>query len=582
MESQALIAQPPREVFLNGVPASKGIASGTIYVFERSKITLHSHDQAVNDLNAEIERLHLALKRSEKELEKIASITEQKIGKAHSEIFTAQIMMLHDELFIRTIEQRIREERRSAEMIASEEITKYQQAMLAANEDLFRERVDDFQDLKERIIRNLRSGQIISRIPERSIVISTMLTPADVILFSRQQMLGCATESGGATSHAALICQSLGVPMVVGLHDIAEKVRTGEMILIDGYDGNVVLHPSPETLALYERKAKRKLTALSAGLTKSETKTACGRRIYIYSNIDFKEELPSLEKFGSEGVGLFRSETLFIAGGDTPSEEEQTDYYRQIAAELAPRPFTVRLFDVGGDKFLFASYKEANPNLGWRGVRILLDIPELLENQLRALLRANQHGNIQVMIPMVSSVEEVRAVKKVLSKVESDLRKQKLLAKQPFMLGAMIEVPSAVEMIEELAQELEFFSIGTNDLMQYTVAVDRNNEVVQSLYNRVHPALVRMIARIIKAARKYRRRVSMCGEMAANALVTPLLLGLGLREFSVASSNIPEIKHVISRTHLSDAKDLAAQCLKLATASEIEQTLRTFKAHYQL
>lgn len=582
MNSQALTAPKHSEAFLNGVPASKGIASGTVYVFERGKITLHDPDQVIEDLQAEIERLHAALTRSAKELEKIALITEQKIGKAHSEIFTAQIMMLHDEVFIRAIEQRIQAERRSAEAIASEEITKYQQALLATNEALFRERVDDFQDLKERIIRNLRSGQIISRIPERSIVISTMLTPADIILFSRQQMLGCATESGGVTSHAALICQSLGIPMVVGLHDLVAKVHPGETILIDGYDGHVVLNPLPETLALYERKAKRKQLALSSGLTKSETKTACGRRIYIYSNIDFKEELPSLEKFGSEGVGLFRSETLFIAGGETPSEEEQTEYYRQIAAALAPRPFTVRLFDVGGDKFLYASYKEANPNLGWRGVRILLDIPELLENQLRALLKANQYGNIQVMIPMVSSVDEVRAVKKTLAKVESELRRQKLLAKQPFMLGAMIEVPSAVEMIEELAQELEFFSIGTNDLTQYAVAVDRNNEVVQSLYNRIHPAVVRMIARIIKTARKHRRRVSMCGEMAANSLATPLLLGLGLREFSVASSNIPEIKQVISRTHLSDAKELAAQCLKAATSHELEQSLRAFKAYHQL
>ncbi len=589
METSSHTTPFSSEFLFQGLAASKGVAKGTVYVFERDDVGALSAGLASSKselpeehIQSEIERLHLALQRSEKELEKIAHITEQKIGKAHSEIFMAQIMMLHDEVFIRIIEQRIRQERRPASMIASEEIAKYQQALLSSNEALFRERVDDFQDLKERIIRNLHSGQLISRIPEHSVVVATSLTPADVILFSRQNMLGCATESGGITSHAALICQSLGVPMVVGLRNVVSQTQTGDVMLIDGYEGKVILNPSAETIASYERKAKRRRTSLHSALTQRETKTACGKRIYIYSNIDFKEELPSLEKFGSEGVGLFRSETLFIAGGETPSEAAQTEYYTQLASQLAPKPFTVRLFDVGGDKFLYSSYKEANPNLGWRGVRILLDIPELLENQLCALLKANLHGNIQVMIPMVSSVEEVRAVKKTLARLKQELKKQKAIAEQPLLLGAMIEVPSAVELIEELAQELEFFSIGTNDLMQYTVAVDRGNEVVQNLYNRLHPAVIRMISRTIKVARKYRRRVSMCGELAANPFATPLLLGLGLREFSVANSNIPEIKRTISRVRMENATELASQCLKMATSHDIEQALRQFKTQHHL
>lgn len=585
MEKEQLTLPQSSELFFQGIAASKGIAKGIVYVFERKKhdaLSASEPEMRQEYIQDEIARWHLALERSTKELEKIAHITEQKIGGAYSEIFTAQIMMLRDEVFVQSVERRIRQEHRRAGVIASEEIAKYQQMLLASSEAMFRERAYDFQDLKERLIRNLYSGQIISRIPEHSIVVSAVLTPADVILFSRQNMLGCATESGGATSHAALICQSLGVPMVVGLRDLVSQVHTGNVMLIDGYDGKIVLHPSAETLLLYERKAKRKLSALNPTLAQSKTKTACGKRIYIYSNIDFKEELPSIEKFGSEGVGLFRSETLFIAGSEPPSEEEQTEYYTQLATQLAPKPLTVRLFDIGGDKFLYASYKEENPNLGWRGVRILLDVPELLENQLRALLRANQHGNIQVMIPMVSSVEEVRAVKKILARVKQDLKKQKAIPEAPLRLGAMIEVPSAVELIEELAQELEFFSIGTNDLIQYTVAVDRNNEVVQSLYNRLHPAVIRMIGRIIKVARKYRCRVSMCGEMAANTLAIPLLLGLGLHEFSVASSNIPQIKRIISRVLLNEASELAAQCLKFATSQEIEQALRQFKAQHQL
>ena len=566
------------ERVFQGIGVSKGIAIGTAFVFNRDTVLVEDAPVSEDDVESELARFHLAIERSEKELAKIATVTEQKIGHVYSDIFTAQIMILHDRELLDTVERRIRAEHKRAGAIVGEEISRYQQLMLASNESLFRERADDIQDLKERIIRNLSDGQLLSRIPENAVVVSNMLTPADVILFSRQNMLGCATESGGLTSHAALICQSLGIPMVVGVRNVEEKISSGDRVALDGYVGRLILNPSPSTLQQVERKLKRRRSAAAATekLVGKVTRTRCGKRIYTFSNIDFKEELPMCEKSGSDGVGLFRSEMLFIAHGKPPDEDEQFEYYMELAHTLAPKPLTVRLFDVGGDKLLYSSYKEQNPNLGWRGVRILLDVPEILEQQLRALLRANIHGNIELMLPMISSMEEIRVVKKIIHRLKTDLRKEKALPSESLTLGVMIEVPSAVELIDDIAKEVDFVSIGTNDLIQYTLAVDRNNDVVQNLYNKFHPAVVRMVARVVKSVKKHKRRVAMCGEMASDPLAVPLLLGLGLEELSMTSANLLDIKKIITSTRLADARVLAKECLSRSTASEIEHLLKHF------
>ncbi|MBC8044549.1 MAG: phosphoenolpyruvate--protein phosphotransferase [Rhizobacter sp.] len=560
-----------------GLAASRGIVIGPVYLYRHDHISIDSEHIAAEDIELELSRFKAACERSEKELTKIASVTEQKIGTTYSAIFDAQIMMLHDRTLIDLITYRIRTELKGAGAVVDEEISKYQKLLLQSGEALFRERATDIADLKDRIIRNLRSEQLISHIDENCIVVANMLTPADVILFSRQSIKGCATDTGGVTSHAALICSSLNLPMVVGLHHISEQVKNGDQIIIDGYDGKVIINPQPETIEFYTRKQKRRAMSMSelGRLTSAETRTKCKHRIFLYSNIDFKEELASIEKFGSEGVGLFRSESLFISRGKPPSEQEQFDYYSELVRAIPARPLVVRLFDVGGDKMLFASYKEENPNLGWRGVRILIDVPEILESQLRAVFRAAAlGGRLQIMLPMISSMEEVRAVKKVIAKVKTDLRKEKIAFGDAVPLGVMIEVPAAVEIIDDLTKELDFVSIGTNDLIQYTLAVDRNNGIVQSLYKKFHPAIVRMVSRVIKAAKRNSCRVSMCGEMASDPNALVLLLGLGLAEFSVVSSAIPEMKKMIAGIRLSDARKVAAKCLTLGTALEIEHTLK--------
>ncbi len=570
---------PESEKRFEAIGASKGIAIGKVYLFQRDKIEVEEGELSDAQLEAELTRLKHAIERSEKELNKIASITEQKIGAVYSQIFTAQIMMLHDEMLMNTVRNRIIQERKHASVIVSEEIGKYQQILLASGDASFRERVDDIQDLKERIIRNLQSGHLVSRIAEGSIVVAAMLTPADVILFSRQNILGCATDSGGLTSHAALICQSLNIPMVVGLRQLSDEARTGQTIIVDGYTGTVILNPEPETTLAYERKQKRTTVSQTTieKLALAETKTKCGKRIHVYSNIDFKEEIGGVAKYGSEGVGLYRSENLYLSIGKQPSEAEQYDYYLYLAESIAPKPLTIRLFDIGGDKLLLSSYKESNPNLGWRGARILIDVPEILETQVKAILRANIHGNIRMMIPMIASVEEIQAIQKGISKVKAELKKQREIINDNIELGVMIEVPSAVVMIEEITKMVDFVSIGTNDLIQYTLAVDRNNDIVQNLYNKFHPAIVRMVGRVIRVAKKNKCEVSMCGEMASDKLAIPLLLGLGLESFSIVSASVPSFKKIVSAITLEDAKVLAKTCLSLSTASEIEQELRRFK-----
>jgi len=567
-----------QEQVFHGYGASKGIAIGKAFVFSRKKFTPKSRPLPENQVERELVRFQTALDRSEKELRKIESVTIKKLGEAFSDIFSAQIMMLHDEVLISQIRRRVQSELRHADSIVEQEISSYQNMMLSSDDMAFRERASDIEDLKERIIRNLHSGSITSKVDKNSIVVSSVLTPADVVLFSRQNVMGCATDGGGLTSHVSLICRSLDVPMVVGLHNISEKVHTGQTIIVDGIGGNIFLNPTPERLAEYTRR-KARAEEMECRLTEfveKDTFTKCGKRIHIYSNIDFKEELSAMEKFASEGVGLYRSESLFVARGKAPTEDEQFAYYNELAATTAPKPLTIRLFDVGGDKLLISSYTEQNPNLGWRGIRVLIDVPEILENQVRAMLRANVHGNIKMLLPMISSIEEVLFIKRRIKEITAALKKENAMFNANMPLGVMVEMPSAIEIIDELLAEVDFVSIGTNDLIQYTLAVDRNNDVVQDLYRKFHPAIVRVIARVIKRAKAAGSSVSVCGEMAADPLAAPLLLGLGLDEFSVVNSSIPELKKTISSCTHQEVKLLAEKCLTLATTEKIEQVLRGF------
>ncbi len=568
------------EATYTGIGASRGITIGECYSFVKEKCDHEIRELNDKNISEEIERFLSALHRSENELKKIEQVTIKKLGKGYSNLFEAQIMILHDPVLIDAIAGRIKSERKPAHLVIEEEFDKYLEKFRNSDDLIFQERADDLHDIQNRIIRNLHIRKLHSWIPEGVIVASDTLSSADIILLSRSNVKGFVTDSGGKTSHIALICRSLNIPIVVGLGNISQKVSTGMQMIIDGTTGTVITNPEKKRVAHYlskkeEEKKNEDDTSLMAVLPAT---TQCGVRITFYANIDFKEELHDLTIAGAEGVGLFRSENLFNEGTKVPKESEQFLYYREMAEAIAPMPLEIRLFDIGGDKLIYSPVKEPNPNLGWRGIRILIDLPEILDAQLRATIRANVHGNVDVLIPMIISLDEIRLVRAMIDKHYEELAGEDDSQFEKPGVGAMIEVPAAVELIDEITRCVDFISIGTNDLTQYTLAVDRNNVIVQDLFEKFHPAIIRQLYRVITTANKNRCKAMICGDMGSDPLALPFLLGCGLRKFSVVVSDIPKLKSLVSRYSLAETEALARECISLETSAAVKACLERFQA----
>ncbi len=572
--------QSKEEVF-HGIGASKGIAIGPAYLFINKEIENSSGELEPEKVEQEIERFFDALQRSEKELEKIERVTTQKLGQAYSELFQAQIMLLHDKVLTESITRRIREEKKPAQLVIDEEFDDYLEHFNKSSEVLFQERAQDLVDIKNRIIRNLHNKKLQSKIPEGMIIVSSSLSPADIILFSRNNVKGFVTETGGITSHSSLICKSLNIPIIVGLSNFTQKISMGDPLVIDGSDGTAIVYPGQKTVRNFLDKIaeESKMEAAACKLANAPAVTKCGIRLHFYSNIDVKEEIPSVRSAGAEGIGLFRSESLFIDNAKPPKESEQTEYYREMADALNPDPIVIRLFDIGGDKLIYSPISEPNPNLGWRGIRILIDVPEILDHQLLALLKANRWGNIQILLPMISSLDEIISIRDSLEKHMATLDESGITIKKP-ELGAMIEIPAAVEIIDEITKAVDFVSIGTNDLTQYTLAVDRNNEIVQDLFDKFHPAIIRQLHKIITTACANNCQVSICGDMGSDPLALPFLIGCGLKVFSVVSSDIPRLKSQARYFTVEESREVVKDCLNLPTASKIKASLKKFQADH--
>ena len=582
-DQQTLPGNQSQEETFRGIGASKGIAIGPAYLFVNKEIENSCEKLEPGNVEEEIERFLTALQRSEKELEKIERVTTQKLGQAYSDLFQAQIMLLHDQVLTESITRRIRDEKKPAQLVIDEEFDNYLEHFNKSSELLFQERAQDLVDIKNRIIRNLHNKKLQSKIPEGMIIVSSSLSPADIILFSRNSVKGFVTETGGKTSHISLICKSLNIPIIVGLSNFTQKVSMGNPLVIDGSDGTAIVYPREETTRKFLDKIaeESKMEAAACKLANAPAVTKCGIRLHFYSNIDVKEEISSLRSAGAEGVGLFRSENLFIDSTKPPKETEQTDYYKEMAEALNPDPLVIRLFDIGGDKLIYSPISEPNPNLGWRGIRILIDVPEILDAQLRAILKANCRENIQILLPMISSLDEIMAIRDTLEKHVAALEESGSNFKKP-ELGAMIEIPAAVEIIDEITKAVDFISIGTNDLTQYTLAVDRNNEIVQDLFDKFHPAIIRQLHRIISTACSNNCRVSLCGDMGSDPLALPFLVGCGLKEFSVVSADIPQLKSLARYFTVDEARELVRNCLSLPTASKIKDSLKKFQADHKV
>ena len=562
----------------NGIGSTKGFAIGEVYEFVKETVEHEIAELRPENIEEEVERFTTALHRSEKELKKIERVTTRKIGRLYSDLFQAQIMLLKDPVLTGNITRRIRTELKPAHLVIDQEFGKYLDNFLNSDDLFFRERAADLHDIKDRIIRNLHIRKLHSWVPEGSIVVSHHLSPADIILLSRSNVKGFATDTGGKTSHISLICKSLNIPIVVGLGNFSQKVNAGSRMILDGTEGLVITDPADDTVDTYlkKREEETRHEADDSMLAHRHAFTRCGARISVYSNIDFKEEIEHFESTGSEGVGLFRTENLFLDDLKPPKESVQHAYYLEMAGMLTPKPLVIRLFDIGGDKLIYSPVKEPNPNLGWRGVRILIDVPEILDAQLQAVIKANIHGNIDVLIPMISSIEEIEHIRQTLDRHYSHIKTLTTETPDKPALGAMIELPAAVELIDEISQIVDFVSIGTNDLTQYTLAVDRNNLIVQDLFEKFHPAIIRQLHRIITTAQKNRCRVSLCGDMGSDPLATPFLIGCGLRNFSVVSSDIPALKAMVGKYTVEECEALTAECLKLSSPQAIKSRLEAF------
>ncbi|MEE9430354.1 MAG: phosphoenolpyruvate--protein phosphotransferase [Melioribacteraceae bacterium] len=567
---------------LKGVAAAPGISIAKAFLYKKEVLKIKK--ESIENIDEAIENFEQSLAKSKKELTKIFALAVDKMGEKRAAIFEAQLMILDDPILIQTIKDRIKAEKLAPCFIVDEEISKYQKLMEAADASYMKERSHDIEDIKNRIIRNIKKKKWKSRIKSDVIVVTNSITPADAILFSRANAKGYITNYGGLTSHAAIMARSLNIPAVLGIHGVTDTIKNDDTIIVDGLHGEVIVQPTDEQIEKYEAKQKR-LQEFDMELAKLKDEPAVtldGRRIFLRANLDIMEELEYILKNGAEGIGLVRTEQIFNLEDGFPDEETQYQTYVDLAEKLYPHIVIIRVFDVGGDKFLPIDSKEPNPFLGWRGIRFLLDNEPILKTQIRALLRASTHKNIKFMLPMITSIHEIRRTKEIIECCKNELIDEGFEIDKEIKVGIMIEVPSAAIMAEEFGAEVSFISIGTNDLIQYLLAVDRGNEIVAPLYQEFHPAVIRILNKIIHSGKQGEAKISMCGEMAADVLATPLLVGLGLDSMSVSASAIPHIKKIIRSLNYEEVKELAKECLSYSTEHEVKNRLEEFfKGHFE-
>lgn len=559
-----------------GIAAAPGIVIGKAYLFSKEKLDINK--SPITDIDEAIKNFREALKQSKKELNKIFGIAREKMDEVRAAIFEAQLMILDDPILLQNIEERISDEKVQPEFIVSNEISRYQELMIISHESYMKERAEDIEDIKRRIIRNLQKKRWQSKIEKNLIVVSESLTPADTLLFSRQETRGFVTDHGGLTSHAAIISRSLNIPAVVGTHNATQLIKEGDTIIVDGFNGYIITDPTEEQLVFFKEK-QNKLLELQKGLEELKDQPAItkdGREINLEANVDVTGEIDMVITSGAKGIGLYRSEQILNELGAFPDEEEQTIIYSKLASRIYPRSCTIRVFDIGGDKFRLVKYKEPNPFLGLRGIRFLLENVSLFKTQIKAVLRASENKNIKMMIPMVSTLDEVWKSLKIIQECKAELKKGKIKFDNQIKIGIMIEVPSAAVMSKEFAEEIDFISIGTNDLIQYLMAVDRGNDLVSNLYQEFSPVVIRTIDHIVKSAKQSKIPVSICGEMAADTLAIPLLVGLGLDSLSMSPTTILYAKRIIRNFEYKKAKILAEDCLLCKTEIEIQKKVKKF------
>jgi phosphotransferase system enzyme I (PtsI) len=572
---------------LSGIAASPGIAIGRAHVVDRRRLKTPKRHVEESEVQGELDRVDAAIAASDEQLERIKRKLSEREGEDHFRIIEAHQLILHDEHLVGPTRQRIREERVNAEWALRRTVEEIKSVFDSIEEDYFRERRSDIDFVGDRILRNLLGAEVdaVGHPPAGAVVIAHDLSPADTANLHRHSCAAFVTDVGGKTSHSAILARAFEIPAVVGVDHAVGRVASGTTVIVDGLSGEVLIDPTPAELDDY-RARQRRHHAFVVELLKNRdlpAETTDGGRVRLYANVEITDEVPSAVDHGAEGIGLYRTEFLYLDRPDLPREEEHFMHARGVLRRVAPFPCTFRTFDLGGDKVapFVGIGQEANPALGLRSIRLCLKERGLFKTQLRGLLRASAHGRARIMFPMISGVSELRAAKAVLDEAKDELRKEGLPFDESIPVGIMVEMPSAAMTADLLARECEFLSIGTNDLIQYSLAIDRVNEHVGYLYHPLHPAILRTVRYVVDAGHAAGVRVGMCGEMAGEPLFALVLCGLGLDELSMNSTSIPVVKSVIRASALGEAKRLASEVLELATTEAVEQHVhRTMAARF--
>lgn len=562
---------------LRGIPVSPGIIIGKAHLIDRSRVKI-LQQYLISDerVSQEVKRFREALNAAKAQIKTLKDRMPAQIKK-HAFILDAHLMIMDDSMFSHATVNIIKGEKINSEWALKKSVQHIAQLFAQVDDEYIRERIVDVESVAERILRNLagRETENPFHIDERVIIVAHDLSPADTSAIDIGKVMGFITDAGGRTSHAAIIAQSLKIPAVVGLESITRQVQDGTLLIVDGSTGEVIIEPDDDVIIHYqERQLKHERYESSiVRMSHLPAETRDGHRIAIRANIEFLEEVVAARDYGAEGVGLYRTEYHYLRSKEIPGEEELFEDYKEVAEIIAPHPATIRTLDLGGDKFAspLGVAKETNPALGLRAIRLCLRETQIFKSQLRAIARANVLGNIELMFPMISGLQELMEAKGILREVVDELHGQGIKVRKKIKVGIMIEVPSAVAVADILARHVDFFSIGTNDLIQYSLAIDRINEHVAFMYQPFHPAILRMIQQVVKAAKAAGIKVALCGEMAGDPLCTSVLLGLGIDELSMNTGAIPVIKNIIRSISMKEARADVQRIMRLDTAAKVRK-----------
>ncbi len=572
------------EFTVQGIAASQGIAYGQVFVYLQSDVQVPTYLVEAEKRIDEVARFDRALVVTRQQIAKIKNEVEVNIGPAEAAIFDAHLMVLEDEALIGETIREFEATGRNIETCFHQVSTRYVQAFAEIDDEYLRERAGDLRDVAQRVLQNLlgQAETSLNRLAEQRIVVASDITPSESASLDRSSALALVTDSGSKTSHAVIVARSMKIPAVVGVRDLTRRVRDGDWAIIDGYDGVVIVNPSESTLFRYGKIQERKKSfeARLLEVNRLPAVTLDGVAVTLLANIEKADEVEKAKFFYAEGIGLYRTEFLFLNSARVPTEQEQFLDYKAVVAAMAPQPVIIRTLDLGGDKPMEGNTelfpKENNPFMGFRAIRWCLEHREIFKDQLRAILMASAHGKVRLMYPMISGVDELARAQAVLQECRQELKDRGIPFDEAMEVGTMIEIPSAAATADLLARHSAFFSIGTNDLIQYLLAIDRVNDRIAHLYEPTHPAVLRTLRQIVEEAHRAKLSVGVCGEMAGDPVFAPLLLGLGMDSLSMSPAWLPSVKYLIRAMTMKDARALAAEALAMESASEIYARCEAF------